>query len=113
MNITNFKFKYNNMDNLLNKLPQLIENRDNNHLLEPVIYLTAWGKWCIAYREFMGYDTSKPHKEFSVVIEPNNEPVRIEDTIGSIINEYVGNAPTFNDAIDMIIDYAYKNYNLK
>ena len=50
---------------------------------------------------------------FSVVIEPNNETVRIEDTIGNIINDYVGNAPTFNDAIDMIIDYAYKNYNMK
>ena len=100
------------MDNLLNKLPQLIENRDNNHLLEPTIYLTAWGKWCITYREFIDYDTTKTRNEFSVVIEPDNEPVRIEDTIGSI-NEYVGNAPTFNDAIDMIVDYAYKNYNVR
>lgn len=101
------------MDNLINKLPKIVINTKNNHLLEPVIYLTAWGKWCISYQDILEYDdTNIKFNEFSVVIEPDNELVRIEDTIGSF-NEYVGNAPTFNDAIDMIVDYAYKNYNVK
>ena len=93
------------MDNLLAKLPRLIVSRKiNHHLLEPVIYITAWGKWCIAYQDIH-------EKEFSVVIEPDRDPIRIEDTIGCM-NEYVGNAPTFNEAVDMIVDYAYKNYNI-
>lgn len=100
------------MDNLLNKLPQLIENRDNNRLLEPIIYPTAWGKWCIAYKNVVFDQTNKPKKIFSVVIEPDRDPVRIEDTIGSM-NEYIGNTPTFEEAITMIIDYIYNNYNVK
>lgn len=100
------------MDNLLNKLPQLIENRDNNRLLEPIIYPTAWGKWCIAYKEIALDINKKPEKIFSVVVEPDREPVRIEDTIGCL-NEYIGNAPTFNEAITMIVDYIYNNYNVK
>lgn len=101
------------MDNLLAKLPRLIISRKNHHLLEPVIYITAWGKWCIAYQDILEYDdTHIKFKEFSVIIEPDRDPVRIEDTIGCM-NEYIGNAPTFNEAIDMIVDYAYKNYNIK
>ena len=100
------------MDNLINKLPQLIENRDNNRLLEPVIHTTAWGKWCITYQEIMKYDTNRKRKEFSVVIETDRDPVRIEDTIGTM-NEYIGNAPTFDEAITMILVYIYDNYNIK
>lgn len=100
------------MDNLLNKLPQLIENRDNNRLLEPIIYPTAWGKWCIAYKE-IAFDTDKKSKKiFSIVVDPDNAPVCIEDTIGCL-NEYVGNAPTFEEAINMILIYIYSNYNIK
>ena len=100
------------MDNLIAKLPQIIENRDNNRLLEPIIYPTAWGKWCIAYKEIAFDINKKPEKIFSVVVEPDREPVRIEDTIGCL-NEYVGNAPTFEEAINMIVDYIYNNYNVK
>ena len=102
------------MDNLIAKLPRLIVSRKiNHHLLEPVIYITAWGKWCIAYQDILEYDDSNiKFKEFSVVIEPGKDPVYIEDTIGCM-NERIGNAPTFNEAIDMIVDYAYKNYNIK
>lgn len=100
------------MNNTLNKLPQLIENRDNNRLLEPIIYPTAWGKWCIAYKE-VAFDTDKRAKKiFSVVIEPDRDPVRIEDTIGCM-NEYVGNAPSFEEAITMILVYIYDNYDIK
>jgi hypothetical protein len=97
------------VDNLLNKLPQVIENRNNNRLLEPIIYPTAWGKWCIAYKEIAFDMSKKPTKVFSVVVEPDRDPVRIEDTIGSM-NEYIGNAPTFEEAITMIVDYIDKTY---
>lgn len=50
--------------------------------------------------------------EMHSVLEPDKDPVYIEDTIGCM-NERIGNAPTFNDAINMIVDYAYKNYNIK
>ena len=100
------------MDRILKKLPQLIENRDNNCFLEPIIYPTAWGKWCIAYKEFMPNENKKHKKVFSIVVEPDREPVKIEDTLGTM-NEYIGNAPSFEEAITMILVYIYSNYNVK
>lgn len=100
------------MDNLINKLPQVIENRDTYCLLEPIIYPTAWGKWCIAYKELVFDKSKQPKKIFSVVVEPDRDPVRIEDTIGTM-NEYIGNAPSFEEAITMILVYIYDNYNIK
>lgn len=98
------------VDNLLAKLPRFIISRKNKHLLEPTIYITAWDKWCIAYQEMLASDdTNIKFKEFSVIIEPDRDPVRIEDTIGCM-NEHIGNAPTFNEAIDMIVDYIDKTY---
>lgn len=100
------------MTDLLNKLPQLIENKENNKLLEPVIYPTAWGKWCIAYKELMFDANARPNKRFSVIIEPDRDPVRIEDTIGRM-NEHIGNAPSFEEAITMVLDYINKYYTIK
>lgn len=100
------------MTDLLNKLPQLIENKENNKLLEPIIYPTAWGKWCIAYKELMFDANTRHNKRFSVIIEPDRDPVRIEDTIGCM-NEYIGNAPSFEEAITMVLDYINKYYTIK
>ena len=100
------------MDELLKKLPQLIENPETAQLLEPIIYPTAWGKWCIAYKGFLPNENKKHKKVFSVVIEPDRDPVRIEDTLGTM-NEYIGNAPSFEEAINMILVYIYTNYNIK
>lgn len=67
---------------------------------QPRIYLTAWDKWCIAYKNIV-----KPSDYLcSVVVEPENEPVKIEDTVG-YLNEYVGNTKTFGDAVTMLIEY--------
>lgn len=107
------------MDNLLNKLPVLIESKETGKLYEPNIYRTAWGKWCIAYKEmyYKPADFSTVSKDaisrrpFSVVIEPDRDPIRIEDTIGCL-NEYIGNAPSFKEAVTMITDYVHKNYNI-
>lgn len=100
------------MDELLNKLPQLIENPETAELLEPIIYPTAWGKWCIAYKEFLPNENKRHKRVFSVVVEPDRDPVRIEDTLGTI-NENIGNAPSFEEAITMILDYIHNNYNIK
>lgn len=100
------------MTDLLNKLPQFIENKENNTLLQPIIYPTAWGKWCIAYKELAFDPANKPKKIFAVVIEPDKDPVRIEDTIG-YMNEYIGNAPSFEEAITMVLDYINKYYTIK
>lgn len=95
---------------MLNKLPQLIESKEDNILLEPIIYPTAWSKWAISYKEVLS--GGRPNKRFSVVIEPDRDPVRIEDTIGTI-NDYIGNAPSFEDAVIMIVNYIKENYNIK
>ena len=100
------------MDELLNKLPQLIENPETAELLEPIIYPTAWGKWCIAYKEFLPNENKRHKRVFSVVVEPDRDPVRIEDTLGTI-NENIGNAPSFEEAITMIVNYIHNNYNIK
>ena len=72
------------MTDLLNKLSQLIENQDNNRLLEPIIYPTAWCKWCIAYKELAFDPANKPKKIFSVVIEPDKDTVELENSYGEI-----------------------------
>ena len=100
------------MDELLKKLPQVIENRETAELLEPIIYPTAWGKWCIAYKDFLPNENKKHKRVFSVVVEPDRDPVKIEDTLGTM-NEYIGNAPSFEEAINMILVYINTNYNVK
>lgn len=100
------------MDELLRKLPELIENPETADLLEPIIYPTAWGKWCIAYKAFLPNENKKHKRVFSVVVEPDRDPVKIEDTLGTM-NEYIGNAPSFEEAINMILVYIYTNYNIK
>ena len=97
------------MDEMIKKLPQLIESKEDNILLEPVIYPTAWSKWAISYKEVL---SGRPIKRFTVVIEPDRDPVRIEDTIGTI-NDYIGNAPSFDEAVIMIVKYIKENYNIK
>ena len=100
------------MDKTLKKLPQFIENRENGRLLRPIIYPTAWGKWCITYKE-LAFDVDKRAKQiFSVVVEPDRDPVRIEDTINTM-NEYIGNAPSFEEAVEMIVEYIKNNYDIK
>lgn len=87
------------MVNEIEFLPKKIEI--DNKIYQPKIYLTAWDKWCIAYKNIV-----KPSEYLcSVVIEPENEPIKIEDTIGWCLNEYVGNAKTFGDAVTMLIKY--------
>jgi hypothetical protein len=81
----------------LNKIKKVIEVNDKSYY--PYIYLNAWNNWTIAYKSL--------NNEYfcSVCVEPDNEPVYIEDTIGCAINSGCGNAKTPEDAIDMINKY--------
>ena len=87
------------MINEIEFLPKNIKIGDK--MYQPKIYLTAWNKWCIAYINII---KTSEHL-CSVVIEPENDPIKIEDTIGCYLNEYVGNAKTFGDAVTMLIEY--------
>jgi len=77
----------------------------NDKFYSPCIYPTAWDKWCIAYVNMF----DKTDKLCSVCVEPENDPVEIEDTIG-MLNDHVGNARSLDDAVKMIKDYVEKNY---
>lgn len=76
----------------------------NNINYFPNIYLNAWGNWTIAYKSL------NKHYLCSVVIEPENKPVDIMDVPANSLNAGIGNARTFDDAIDMIINYIDKTY---
>jgi len=72
----------------------------NDKWYQPRLYITAWGKWCIAYKNMVDLNDHL----CSVCVEPENEPRTIESTIGCL-NEYIGNAKTLDDACDMITKY--------
>lgn len=71
----------------------------------PQVYLTGWGRWCVAYVNI----TNSRDKLCSVVVEPENEPVDIMDVPVDSLNAGIGNARTLDDAIDMIHKYIKKN----
>jgi len=77
----------------------------NDKWYQPRLYITAWGKWCIAYKNMVDLNDHL----CSVCVEPENEPRTIESTIG-YLNEYIGNAKTLDDACDMITNYINKNF---
>lgn len=93
----------------MNKIENLVKSVVvNNKHYAPQIYLTAWNKWCISYR-----NVSNLHDYLcSVCVEPENQPRNIEDTIG-YLNEYIGNTRNIDDAVDMITNYINKNYEDK
>lgn len=88
----------------MNRVETLVKDiRINDKHYCPSIYLTAYGNWCVSYCNVSDL------KDYlcSVCVEPDNKPRNIEDTIG-YLNEYIGNARTLNDAIDMINKYISK-----
>ena len=81
----------------------------NNTLYQIRVWVTAFDKLCIGYKDIFNKNIlDKNIYLFSVCIEPENKPIHIEDTIG-YINEYVGNAKTFDDACDEIMRWIEKN----
>lgn len=95
------KVKYYNRNKSKNKLESLKKQINvNNKLYSPMVFITAWGRWCISYRNIFD------HKDFlcSVYVEPENKPRKIENTI-RYLTEGFGNARSIDDAIDMILKY--------
>ena len=85
----------------MNKVETLLKDINVGGVLYmPQIYVTAFGRWCVSYCQALGKNESL----CSVCVEPENAPRRIEDTIGCL-NEYIGNAKTLDDAVDMINEY--------
>ena len=85
--------------NKIELLPKNLEFEDTIYQLR--MWVTFKGYLCIGYvNPFKPLNGSL----FSVCVEPENEPRKIEDTIG-YLNEYIGNAKTLDDACDMINEY--------
>lgn len=90
--------KTEDMKNCIENLPVKIYVDDDLYILN--IHPNAWFNLVITYRKF-----NDPKKYLcSVCVEPDHEPVLIEDTIG-YFNEYIGNAKTLDDAAKMIYGY--------
>ena len=77
----------------------------NDELYQIGLWVTAFGRLCIGYR--MALDT-KHESLFSVCVEPENEPRKIDDTIG-YLNEYIGNARTLDEACEELVNYIEKH----
>lgn len=88
--------------NKIESLPKSIEVNNETYSVE--VYVTAWDNLCIAYSSVMDDSNSL----CSVVVEPKNKPLRIEDTLSFPLNNGIGNARTFDDAVDMIAEYIKK-----
>lgn len=89
----------------MNKVETLIKEVElNDKTYAPRLYITAFGRWCVAYTNIF----DKKDNLCSVCVEPENIPLRIEDTIDYALNSYVGNARTLDDAIEMINGYIEK-----
>ena len=95
--------------NIIETLPKTFENNGNMYTLE--MHVTVFDKLCICYKEMLPHDIVGTRNILcSVCVEPENKPLKIEDTIGFALNEYVGNARTIEDAAKMLKDYVYKTY---
>mgnify|MGYP006370464775 CR=1 FL=1 len=92
---------FNDITNM-NKIETLVkEITVLDKVYTPQIYLTGWARWCVAYVNI----TNPLDTLCSVVVEPENEPVEIEDTLDCVFNAGIGNARNIDDAIDMIMNY--------
>ena len=95
---------------IIETLPRTFTVNNVTYTLE--MHVTAWDKLCICYREMIRKTpTSITEILCSVCVEPDNDPVNIEDTIEHF-NEYIGNARTLEDAAEMLNNYVRNTYNI-
>ncbi len=73
----------------------------NNEHYQLGMWVTAFGRLCIGYRHIFG----KKDTLFSVCVEPEHKPVSVAETKGWLLNEYVGNAVSVDDACDELLAY--------
>lgn len=91
--------------NIIEKLPLFISFYDALYQLR--IYPNAWGNLTITYGKI---DNMIDHL-FSVCVEKDHPIRRIEDTIDTCFNDHIGNAPSFDEAAQLILDYLEYNKN--
>lgn len=97
------------MKHLIEDLPRAIYYEHD--LYQPAVYITAWNRLCVGYKKT--FRTKNEHGIlFSVVVEPENKPLDIEETKGCLINEYIGNAQNFDNAVSMVKKFVEKHTNL-
>ena len=85
----------------MNKIETLFKTiKVDGNIYQPYVYLTAWGRWCVSYKNI----TDIFDYLCSVTVEPENEPHFINSS-NSSINARIGNTRTLDDAIDMITNY--------
>lgn len=94
--------------NIIETLPKTFEVDNVLYTLE--MHITAWDRLCIGYREAFKKEGAWTRESIcSVCVEPENEPRKIEDTIG-YLNEGVGNARTLDDAALILKKYVETYY---
>lgn len=84
--------------NSIETLPISIERNGSIYTLD--VYATAWFKLCVAYRNII----LPADKYCSVVVEPDNYSSK-----PNIENEFIGNARSLDDAIEMMKEYIENN----
>lgn len=84
--------------NSIETLPISIERNGSIYTLN--VYVTAWNKLCVAYRNIMRHTD----KYCSVVVEPDNYSSK-----PNIENDSIGNARNLDEAIEMIKEYIENN----
>ena len=89
--------------NIIETLPKTFDSNGTTYTL--CMHVTAFDKLCICYREILG----ERKILCSVCVEPENELVKIEDTIGTL-NDHVGNARNLDDAAEMLKTYVETVY---
>ena len=97
--------------NIIETLQKTFEHDGTLYTLE--LHVTAWDRLCISYREAFKKDGAYTRESIcSVCVEPENEPRKIEDTVG-YLNEGVGNAKTLDDAAQMLKEYVENVLKIK
>ena len=92
----------------MNKIEMLPKTFEYGGVLYTLsMHVTVFDKLCLCYKEMLGNRAIV----YSVCVEPDKNPVKIEDTIGCF-NEYIGNARTLDDAADMLLEYINKYINV-
>lgn len=94
--------------NIIETLPKNLEVGNKTYSI--AVWVSAFNKLVIGYHNvFDKYD-----RLVSVCVEPENEPLTPDETMGYAINTGIGNAKSLDNAASMIADFIFKhNYNKK
>lgn len=94
--------------NIIETLPKNLEI--GNKIYSVAVWVSAFNKLVIGYRNVL----DKSDCLVSVCVEPENEPLTPDETVGYAINAGIGNAKSLDNAASMIVDFIFKHdYNKK